>query len=143
MLKKSLETDKYSCTFTETSCPRGEDPAVTVEALRHSITLAESFVNSSVVCYVNKDDPSGHTIFLEYNQYLSDLIVFSTLFSLFVLGITVLSLISYLQFERKWCFNKKDETDLEVNTNKKFGSGSGSDSDKSNKVVVYNSAFNE
>ena len=120
ILKRSLDNRDESCTFTESSCPHGEDPAVTFQSLEHSIRLAESYINSSVTCYVNKNDPSNHEIFLEYDDYLVELIIFTIIFSLFVIIITIMVLCLYYK-DKKICVteNNKDEFKSDSKSNNK------------------------
>ena len=114
ILKKSLDMEESSCTFTETSCPKGEDPSFTVQSLGNSILLAESYINSSIACYVNKNNPVKNTIFLEYDYYLLQVILAGVTFSICILGVCIVSCISYCKYEKKCCYKIHNKIDSKL-----------------------------
>lgn len=107
MLKYDYPTRDYSCSITETSCPRGEDPLVLRQELNDAIAQAQTYVNSTIGCYKHSSEPSEHPVYLhvDFEQREESFIASSAIFGanlLWFVGV-------YITYKVQECRKNKEE----------------------------------
>ena len=72
----SYDDKNAECTFREKPCLQNENPLVLIEQINRYAQMAEEYLNSTVPCYKNKDNPDTEPIYLELKDVSTALILF-------------------------------------------------------------------
>ena len=105
-IKYDYSKRDFTCTITETSCPRGDDPLVINQDLTENIALAETYINATIGCFVHSTDSESNPTFLyiDFQNSEKSFIIASTFFGtnvLFLAGIYIYYLVSECRSKNK------------------------------------------
>jgi hypothetical protein len=81
----SYDDKNAECTFREKPCLQNENPLVLIEQINRYAQMAEEYLNSTVTCYKNKDNPNSEPIYLELKDVSTALYIISGILGFFLL----------------------------------------------------------
>ena len=109
MMKYSYSEKDFSCTITEELCLDGEDPYYTQQYLNEAIRIGESYINSTVSCFVNRHDPENNPIYIHLDTPLNSFIALTVVSG--ILLIIIVTLLVLICKEENECCKKPENTE--------------------------------